>query len=176
PRPAINLIALPSCLVVTLIVATMNTWDKTSLFRLSYAVQRRFAMVHVGIPDDATYARLIERFGAAPGIDPPLDPGAARPIADLFSTTGLLGHRAIGPAVLLDIVRYMRRRRMSGDGFAEAMAMYLFPQLEGLDADGAAAVFGKLDGALRDWTTTEAHAGLRLRYQELFPHVKLPEA
>ena len=54
------------------VVATMNTWDKTSLFRLSYAVQRRFAVVHVGIPDDATYAHLIDRFGATPGIDPPL--------------------------------------------------------------------------------------------------------
>jgi hypothetical protein len=87
----------------------------------------------------------------------------------------LLGHRPIGPAILVDIVRYMRRRRQSGDGLAEALAMYLLPQLEGLDPDAAAAVFKKLDGALRDWTSQAAIAGLRERYQEIFPNAKLPE-
>ncbi|WP_164009209.1 hypothetical protein [Pyxidicoccus trucidator] len=37
------------------VIATMNTWDKTSLFRPSYAVQRRFAIVHLGIPEDDAY-------------------------------------------------------------------------------------------------------------------------
>lgn len=157
------------------VIATMNTWDKTSLFRLSYAVQRRFAIVHVGIPDDATYADLVDRYGQPEGIDPPLEPGAAGPLKSLFRVSGLLGHRPIGPAILVDIVRYMRRRRHSGDGLAEALAMYLLPQLEGLDPDAAAAVFKKLDGALRDWTSQQAIAGLRERYQELFPNAKLPE-
>ncbi len=158
------------------VLATMNTWDKTSLFRLSYAVQRRFAIVHVGIPDDTTYARLVDTLAQKPGIDPPLDAGAAAPIKGLFCATGLLGHRAIGPAILGDIVRYMRRRRASGDGLAEALAMILLPQLEGLDADAAAAVLKKIEAALADWSTAEARAELRTRYQELSPHVKLPES
>ena len=157
------------------VIATMNIWDKTSLFRLSYAVQRRFAVVHVGIPDDATYAGLVERLGEREGIDPPLEAGAAGPLRQLFSGAGLLGHRAIGPAILVDVVRYMRRRRTSGDGLAEALAMYLFPQLEGLDQDAAAEVFKKLAVTLDGWTTSEALGALRARYQEIFPHVKLPE-
>ena len=38
----------------------MNIWDKTSLFRLSYAVQRRFAIINVGLPSDAVYAEIID--------------------------------------------------------------------------------------------------------------------
>jgi len=158
------------------VVATMNTWDKTSLFRLSYAVQRRFAIVHIGIPDDATYAGLVDTLGQKPGVDPPLAPGAAGPLKALFREAGLLGDRKIGPAILVDIVRYMRRRDSSGDGLAEALAMYLLPQLEGLDPAAASAVFKKLQSALADWTSDEARRELGSRYQELFPHVKLPES
>src|SRR5262245_21522948 len=31
-------------------IGTMNTWDKTSLFRLSYAFMRRFAFIEVAVP------------------------------------------------------------------------------------------------------------------------------
>jgi MoxR-like ATPase len=148
------------------VIATMNTWDKTSRFRLSYAVQRRFAIVRVGIPDDGTYAFLIDRDGQREAIDPPLATGSAGPLKDLFRRAGLLSHRQIGPAILGEIIRYMRRRGQSGDGLAEAAAMYLLPQLEGLDQDDAAAVFKKLDAALHDRTSAEALATLRARYRE----------
>jgi 5-methylcytosine-specific restriction protein B len=42
------------------VLATMNLWDKASLFRLSYAVQRRFAVVHIGLPSDAIYRQILE--------------------------------------------------------------------------------------------------------------------
>jgi MoxR-like ATPase len=158
------------------VIATMNTWDKTSLFRLSYAVQRRFAIIHVGIPDDETYGRIVDVLAERQGIDRPLAPGAAAPIKNLFHSGTLLGHRAVGPAVLGDVIRYMRRRDASGDGFAEAMVLFLLPQLEGLDPESASAVFKLLSNALADWTTAEALRELRVRYQELFPHVKLPES
>src|SRR5690606_31002586 len=41
------------------VLATMNIWDKTSLFRLSYAVQRRFAIINVGLPEDSVYASIL---------------------------------------------------------------------------------------------------------------------
>ena len=55
------------------VVATMNTWDRASLFRLSYALERRFARVHVGVPDDAAYARLIRRAALGEGEGSPLE-------------------------------------------------------------------------------------------------------
>ncbi|WP_437854487.1 AAA family ATPase [Sorangium sp. So ce363] len=152
------------------VIATMNTWDKTSLFRLSYAVQRRFAMIHVDAPDDATYARLLEAHARREGVAPPLAEGALGPLTRLFSTASLLAHRAIGPAVALDMVHYMRRRQASGDGLAEAMAMYLLPQLEGLPQEPAAKVLRALLSSLTGWTSAEAVVRLRRRYEELFPH------
>ncbi|MFO0590593.1 MAG: AAA family ATPase [Polyangiaceae bacterium] len=157
------------------VLATMNTWDKTSLFRLSYAVQRRFAVLHVGVPDDPAYARLIDTHAGNEGLDPPLPEGAKGPLVRLFRGGGLFAHRPIGPAVVLDMIRYMRRRQASGDGFAEAMSMYLLPQLEGLEQEPAAAVLALLVGALSGWTSSEAVLALRRRYAELFPHLQFPE-
>lgn len=158
------------------VIATMNTWDKTSLFRLSYAVQRRFAIIHIGTPDDAIYAELVETLGQKPGVDALLPAGASAPLRALFSEAGLLAHRKIGPAILGDVVRYVRRRNASGDGLAEALVMYLLPQLEGLDNHSAVTVYRKLDASLEAWTSSEARQELRTRYQELFPQAKLPEA
>jgi MoxR-like ATPase len=157
------------------VLATMNTWDKTSLFRLSYAVQRRFAIIHIGIPDDATYAELIDHHADRVTFDPPLEEGAKAPLKALFQEKGLLSVRAIGPAILEDIVAYMRRRRASGDALAEAIGMHLLPQLEGLEQEPATAVLRKLLDALAGWTSADAVASLRVHYRELFPHLKLPE-
>jgi MoxR-like ATPase len=153
------------------VIATMNTWDKTSLFRLSYAVQRRFAVMHVGVPEDDAYARLLEAHATQKGLDPVLPDGALPPLQRLFSSKGLLAHRAVGPAVPLDMVRYMRRRQASGDGLAEAIAMYLLPQLEGLEQSPASDVLKLLTIHLDGWTSPEAIARLRRRYQEIFPHL-----
>ncbi|MBV9949150.1 MAG: AAA family ATPase, partial [Myxococcales bacterium] len=158
------------------VLTTMNTWDKTSLFRLSYAVQRRFAIIHVGIPDDATYASLIDHHADRAGFDEPLQEGAKAPLKALFNEKGLLAVRAIGPAILEDMVAYMRRRRASGDALAEAIGMYLLPQLEGLEQEQASGVYRKLQDSLAGWTSGDALAALRDQYREIFPHMKLPEA
>lgn len=157
------------------VLATMNTWDKTSLFRLSYAVQRRFAIVHLGVPDPATFAGLLNRAGTALGVNPPLDTAALNRVVGLFGTDGLLACRPIGPAAPLDLVRYMRRRQAQGDALAEGIAMYLLAQLEGLDAEGAVRAWRSCAAAIAGWCSDESAAGLRGRFEELFPHVRFPE-
>jgi MoxR-like ATPase len=154
------------------VLATMNTWDKTSLFRLSYAVQRRFAIIHIDPPGDATYARLLQNHARREGMSPPLPEEALGPITRLFSESGLLVHRPIGPAIALDMIHYMRRRQASGDGLAEAMAMYLLPQLEGLPQEPATKALRVLLATLSGWTSAEAINRLRRRYEELFPHFR----
>ncbi|MBN8227992.1 AAA family ATPase [Corallococcus macrosporus] len=151
------------------VIATMNTWDKTSLFRLSYAVQRRFAIVHLGLPEDAAYARLVSHAALGPGPDSPLDEAAVRRLTRLFQRKGLLEHRDIGPAVALDIVRYMRRRSASGDALAEALGMFLLPQLEGLDVERARKVDVLFREALTGWTSDAALMELRERCADLWP-------
>ncbi len=161
------------------VLATMNTWDKTSLFRLSYAVQRRFAIVTVGLPDDGALATLLRRHATQQGPDAPLEAAAASALVELFSTRSLLGVRPIGPAVALDVIRYMRRRAagastLQGDALAEALALLLLPQLEGLDHDGAVRAFEAMDAALAGWTSAEGREELRQRFAEVFPQVALP--
>jgi MoxR-like ATPase len=154
------------------VLATMNTWDKTSLFRLSYAVQRRFAIVHVGIPDDVAYADLIERQAAGEGSAAALDRDLIARLVAVFSTRGLFGHRPIGPAIAIDVVRYMRRRGAGGDALAEAFAMFLLPQLEGLDVAPAIDSFRILNRAL-EGASREQRDEFALRFADLFPHVPL---
>jgi 5-methylcytosine-specific restriction protein B len=161
------------------VLATMNTWDKTSLFRLSYAVQRRFAIVHVGVPEDRGFASLVRRHAQQEGFDPPLEVTASNALVELFSSRGLIGVRALGPAVVLDLIRYVRRRASTGESavgnaVAEALGMYVLPQLEGLEQDGATRAYGVTMSALGGWTSSEARSELADRFADLFPHVKFP--
>lgn len=158
------------------VIATMNTWDKTSLFKMSYAVQRRFAIVYVGLPSDAVYAQIIEKQASGEGPLPPLDESAKSRLRELFRAADLLAYRAIGPAAVIDVVRYVRRRGAGGDGLAEAIGMYLLPQLEALSPEPAAKVFSLFSRALKGWASTAAVGELRARYQEMFPRAKLTEA
>ena len=155
------------------LLATMNTWDRTALFRLSYAALRRFAIIHVGAPDDGAYARLLEHHAREGDAAPPLDPGERDALGRLFCSTGLLAHRPVGPAIALDMIRYLRRRGAPGDGLAEAVAMYLLPQLEGLPPDAAIAVLGLLDAELGRVSSARARGELHARARELFPDLPL---
>lgn len=155
------------------VLATMNTWDKTSLFRLSYALQRRFAIVSVDVPGDPAYAALVRRLGTQQGLDTPLDAATTEGIVRLFSRSeGLLAVRALGPAVAQDLIRYVRRRGGAGDGVAEALQMFVLPQLEGLEQSDATTAHARAVGLLRGWTSDAALGELESGFHELFPHVR----
>lgn len=154
------------------VLATMNTWDKTSLFRLSYAMQRRFAIVHVGIPTDEVFAELISRVGNDDKQDPHLNPQSEARLQQIFSHEGVLEYRAIGPAVAIDMVRYMRRRQVPERELAEAIAMFLLPQLEGLDRVDAKNVLACLRAVFADSSDDVVHE-MRMRYVDLFPYLDL---
>jgi 5-methylcytosine-specific restriction protein B len=158
------------------VLATMNTWDKTSLFRLSHAVQRRFAIVHVDVPSDAVYDRLLRRKARDEGVDPPLSEQAEAAVLRLFLSTGLGGVRSLGPAIALDLTRYTRCRLASsdlaaGDAIAEAVAMFVLPQLEGLDQEQGQRAHAAIHAALQGTCTQAAAAELRQRFADVLPHV-----
>ncbi|EYF00530.1 AAA family ATPase [Chondromyces apiculatus] len=148
-------------------LATLNTWDRTGLFRLSYAAQRRFAVVHVGAPDDAAYARLLVRAATVEGPEPPLAPRLLAALTRMFSAAGVLDLRAVGPAIALDMVRYLRRRREPGEGLAEAVLLFLLPQLEGLEPDHAAEVHRRLRAALDPIASRSVLAEVDARFAEV---------
>jgi MoxR-like ATPase len=77
------------------VIATMNLWDKTSLFRLSYAVQRRFAIIHVAQPDAATYAQLLHQEATRSWLEPPLATSVTSRLVELFGPERLLRIRRL---------------------------------------------------------------------------------
>lgn len=149
------------------VLATMNVWDKASLFRLSYAVQRRFALINVGLPHDAIYTSILSRAAVAGDLLPRLEEVHLPTLLRLFSQEGLLSLRAIGPAVALDVVRYLRRRGKEADGVAEALEMFVLPQLQGLGAADAKAAKNRCTAGLG--FSNAARVSLEARFDELFP-------
>lgn len=113
------------------LIATMNEYDKTSLFDMSYAFMRRFAMIRIGVPNN--YDRLVEDWSNAKALNP-----------DIVSNLKLLAKeilfgklREIGPAMFKNIISYMSSRKDIDNDFmqhyAEAFVFYVLPQFQGLD-------------------------------------------
>lgn len=153
------------------VIGTLNTWDKTSLFRMSYAVQRRFAIVNVDIPPPEVYREILDAAARREGLDAPLEDAMLRRLLRLFDPDELLAHRAVGPAVPLDMVKYMRRRA-APEALAEATSMFLMSQLEGLDAVSAAKVLEHLRSTMAEWTPSAAFSALEAQYLQLFPQLR----
>ena len=117
------------------LLGTMNVSDKASLFQLSFAFLRRFAVVDVPLPDPDQYRDLFE----AKIQDLPSP--AREQIADA-AMAAAFGPVELGPAILLDIASFTRRgqtKTSSGlapysdpvEAFLTAIRLYAVPQYEG---------------------------------------------
>ncbi|WP_160135342.1 MrcB family domain-containing protein [Halococcus salsus] len=131
--------------------ATLNTYDKTSLYEMSYAFMRRFAFIRVPVPtleerspeelqtliesytDAAVWDITSEELQAGAGVNPLLD------VAKVWQAVNTaIDDRAIGPAVVKDILGFLAetptipwQRRLT-----QAVISYIFPQLEGVPKRG----------------------------------------
>lgn len=81
-------------------IGTLNVADKASLFRLSFAFLRRFAVIDIPLPDPKSYTDLFERWLASDGIqdEPDLLEGAMAAIH---------GPVPIGPAIARDVAAFV---------------------------------------------------------------------
>jgi MoxR-like ATPase len=122
------------------IFATMNSYDKTSLYELSYAFMRRFAFIHVDapeIPSDRTESgELVRSYAEAWEIE--ATDRTLRDIGEIWAAVNATDDgREIGPAIIKDILSHVagrntdRRTALTG-----AVASYIFPQLEGVPNRG----------------------------------------
>lgn len=110
-------------------IATMNEYDKNALFDMSYAFMRRFAIIRVGIPDN--YSGVVSAWCCDAGIDDII-------ISNICSIiTKHMKQREIGPAIFKSIIAYMKSRIETNAKiklyYAEALAIFLVPQLQGLE-------------------------------------------
>jgi MoxR-like ATPase len=110
------------------VIATMNVFDKSLLFEMSFALMRRFAFVEVPSPDVADFEALINDQTHG-------DLQAASLAKKLLKLREL---KDLGPAVFIDLARFARERRAlsdvsDGQLMFEAFYSYLLPQFEGID-------------------------------------------
>jgi MoxR-like ATPase len=109
------------------LIATMNTFDKTSLYEMSYAFMRRFAFIPVDIPKEINEGLInnyLEKWEIEGNVE----------ITDrLFKIWVIINnYRKIGPAIIEDIYKYVEATEHD---FTSALIMYVLPQFEGLDED-----------------------------------------
>lgn len=108
------------------IIGTMNTFDKTSLYDMSYAFMRRFAFIPVSIPRNIDSNMIEELFSLW---DVKVEYEDFEYMAILWKIINK--YRKIGPAIVEDIGRFIE---LGGD-YTSGIIMYILPQLEGLFDD-----------------------------------------
>ncbi len=120
------------------IFATMNTYDKTSLYEMSYAFMRRFAFVRVpapDLPDDDTGMEALLHEYAAGWSDVEPDRFEIGQLGRVWRETNTtIEDRAVGPAIIRDMGAYMTQARDDDVSkiLTRAVISYIFPQLEGV--------------------------------------------
>lgn len=136
------------------LITTINSRDRDFLFRLSYALLRRFAIVDVPTPSREVYEQILLA-KAATGSDD-LDSR----IAALIS----LPMRPLGPAILLDCATFVRERCSTfasgpapGDlgivALRDAIRAFVVPQLDDLSPAQLGGIVRHLaQGALKGMT------------------------
>lgn len=117
------------------ILATMNSYDKTSLYEMSYAFMRRFAFIRVDVPDGdlEEHIREYNQKWKVEASDEVLDA-----VADIWDrTNSAVDGRKIGPAIAEDMLRFVAMDGRDLDKtVTNAVVNYVFPQLEGVRNNG----------------------------------------
>jgi MoxR-like ATPase/tetratricopeptide (TPR) repeat protein len=175
------------------IIGTMNVYDKASLFAMSFAFMRRFAFVDVAVPPNAAFRELIRHFLESYGL-PTSEHPVPRDLYNLFNRQDrenyLMCWRALGPAIALDVVRYLRHRAgghdesvspehlaeaLSRGHLAEALMLYVVPQFDGLEKGPILSIHGQLKHFFPQEEFPYECQALLGRIQELFPFIATAE-
>ncbi|MEW4264490.1 AAA family ATPase [Priestia megaterium] len=100
------------------VIGTMNTFDKNSLYEMSFALMRRFAFVNIPVPDQH---HLIELINSS---------NTTHETKQFVKDVLFYSPTPIGPAVLKEFLSYIEIANEAGLG--EALCGSIFPQFEGL--------------------------------------------
>ena len=126
------------------IIGTMNSYDKNTLFDLSYAFMRRFMFVEIEVPNSFDFAA---EFKNENNENDKIDNNYYEKLEKLFkiNTSSDIKakykiNRKLGPAIFLDIFTYIdSRSKLSGNSLdynseilGDAINAYVIPQFEGL--------------------------------------------
>lgn len=114
-------------------IGTLNNFDKSLLYEMSFALMRRFAFVEVPAPDISTFRSLIRQ--QVVDSHPDLASKVESIVGGFLALRDL---KDLGPALFIDAARYARELLSNGtltDGEAALLVFYgmLLPQFEGID-------------------------------------------
>jgi len=179
------------------IIGTMNVYDKSSLFQMSFAFMRRFAFVDVNLPSEAVYHYLVDKWLEGQkillAVKQGRDEGALVPEEQLGPlqqafrrlldrTNSLMKRRALGPAITKDMIEYIGDRyrieeRPAADGvllkmMGEAFLLYVVPQLDGLDFEGILEIYRYIKQSMFADLPEEEQEQILTRVRLLYPHIK----
>lgn len=128
------------------LLATMNSYDKTSLYDMSYAFMRRFTFIRVDAPTipgpddtDPTPEEFIAGY-LDEWDDIDLEPGDPA-VAGVLSAWRVMNEheqaRSLGPAIARDMLAYVAQlprgtKEQRNRAVADAVVAYAFPQMEGM--------------------------------------------
>ena len=142
------------------LICTLNTYDKASLFQMSYALSRRFGWVFLGAPPDL--AAFVREWTAQEGwAGDPLSQGPGKdsqpPIVRIWSAINQI--RPVGPAPIIDVMATARSLTSSSDhgedgmdwriAAVHSMMLYVIPQMEGIREDEAVSLSQAVEEALQ---------------------------
>ncbi len=165
------------------LIATMNTYDKASLYEMSYAFMRRFNFIHIAVP-------TLEEDGAV--VTEHLDPDAGENFAEAWGFEELLAedglykqvstlwfkinqHRKIGPSIVMDMLEYVSAYEagLREEALTNALVSLLYPQMEGMRPEaqkGLIHSFGDSEETTAEESVTPAVdvAALKRRAEDFF--------
>lgn len=165
------------------VFGTMNTFDKTSLYDLSFAFMRRFSFIHIGVPKLTDKDDIVTRKLLDPDEGPNYasvwqrkNPDLQEPIAEWHEELAVIWaivneYRSIGPAIIVDMLQQLAV--FGGSNHEAALTStvinYVFPQLEALRQSKQESLLADLaEGRTLETDTNDTDSvDLRLNHQYL---------
>jgi MoxR-like ATPase len=116
--------------------ATMNSYDKASLYEMSYAFMRRFSFIYVEAPrvpepeDDRQ--QLVSSYARTWDID--AEEWVEKAIGAVWYQLNVaVDERPIGPAIVRDMLAHVTHsKKRNRNALTDAVTSYVYPQLEGV--------------------------------------------
>jgi MoxR-like ATPase len=147
------------------LIATINSVDKSSLYRMSRAFMRRFAFIQVPVPDDEDLAEdgefLLGEYLDIWDLGYPDEEDIENVSSDLDNRlkedltilwTAVQRHQKVGPGVIEDLAKQVITgiERTGELHYEYATVAKLLPQLDGLPPSKMDDVLGEIGGRLDD--------------------------
>lgn len=157
------------------LLATMNVHDRARSLRVSFTMMRHFAVIDVLPPDQSAYRTLIDHWlGNNASLDNERMAFQAAALARLLAPhKPLMRRRPIGPALIRDMIDYIKERVRAGSSddsglLAEAFVLHAASLLEGLHPTDILAIYRYLSAA---FAGTEGVRLLDARVRALYPGI-----